>query len=565
MPIPEAASPSVPTPSSQPSLVVTPLGGLGEVGMNLMVYECEDALIIVDCGVLFPNADMPGVDLVFPDLTHLAENKDRVRAVFLTHGHEDHIGALPFLLDVVDVPVHGTPLTLALVKEKLKEHGKDTTARLVPVRAGESAVAGPFKVEYIRVTHSIIDAAALAISCPAGVVIHTGDFKIDPTPVDGELFDEGRLRAYGDAGVLALLSDSTNAEHPGHTKSERDVGRTLDRLFGEIPGRIILATFSSNIHRVQQVMDAAAAHGKKLAVVGRSMEQNSRIAQEMGCLKVPPNTVVPPEHLKDTPAESAVILTTGSQGEPMSALFRMAMGEHRSVHIQPGDTVLLSSRTIPGNEISIGRVINRLYRLGTRVIHDAVSEIHVSGHAAQEEQARMIELTRPHWFIPIHGEWRQMVRHGHTAQRMGVPPERVVILEDGNRVRLTGAAAETLEPVAAGRTFVDGNAVHDTGHVILRDRQNLSEGGILVVVVGIEMHTGKVLLGPELLSRGFVSDSAPLLDQLKGVVEGAIGSLDAASMSDPEVVRVRIRNRVRRHIEKTLGRRPIVMPMIVEM
>jgi len=548
-------------------VTVTPLGGLGEVGMNLMVYGCADTLIVVDCGVLFPTADMPGVDLVFPDLTHLAEHRDRVKAVFLTHGHEDHIGALPFLLGVVDVPVYGTPLTLALVREKLKEHGLDTTARLVPVRAGESASVGPFTVEYIRVTHSIIDAAALAITTPAGVLVHTGDFKIDPTPVDGELFDADRLRAYGDRGVLCLLSDSTNAEHAGHTRSESEVGRALDRLFGEIPGRVILATFSSNIHRVQQVLDAAHAHGKRVAVVGRSMAQNTRIAREMGYLKVPEGTVVPPEALRDGPEEAAVILTTGSQGEPLSALFRMSMGEHRDVHIQPGDTVLLSSRTIPGNEISIGRVINRLHRLGTRVIHESVSEIHVSGHAARDEQARMLDLTRPRYFVPIHGEWRHMVAHADTARARGVPPERVVMLEDGERVRLSAAGAERLEPVAAGRTFVDGHAVHDTGPVILRDRQNLSEGGILVVVVGIEMHTGRVLLGPELLSRGFVGEEAapPLLDQLKEVAAGALASLDRESMSDPDVVRVRVRNRLRKHIERTLGRRPIVMPMILEM
>ncbi len=554
-------------PSSRPSIVITPLGGLGEVGMNLMVYEHDGTLVVVDCGVLFPDADMPGVDLVFPDLSYLLENRTKVRAVFLTHGHEDHIGALPFLLKAMNVPVYGTPLTLALVKEKLREHGLADSARLIPVKAGGTAEAGPFSVEYIRVTHSIMDAAALAITTPAGVVIHTGDFKIDPTPVDGEQFDAARLRHYGDQGVLALLSDSTNAEQPGHTKSERDVGQALDRLFGEIPGRVILATFSSNIHRVQQVIDAAHAHGKMAAVAGRSMEQNTRIAQEMGYLKVPPGGLVPVENVPDTPETPAVILTTGSQGEPLSALSRMAMGEHRAVHIQKGDTVMLSSRTIPGNEVPIGRVINRLYKLGTRVIHQRVSEIHVSGHAAQGEQEAMIELTRPRWFVPIHGEWRQMVSHARTAERMGVPPERVLVMEDGNRLSLSHDRAEMLEPVAAGRTFVDGNAVHDQGPVVLRDRQSLSEGGILVVVAGIEMHTGRVLLGPELLTRGFLSEEtgAPILEELKGVAEAAIASLDRESLADPEAVRARVRNRVRRHVERTLGRRPMVMPMILEM
>jgi ribonuclease J len=557
----------VPAPAATSALTVIPLGGLGEVGMNLMVYGYGDDLIVVDCGVLFPDADMPGVDLVFPDLTYLAEHRDRVKAVFLTHGHEDHIGALPFLLKVVDVPVHGTPLTLALAREKLREHGLEGVARLVPVKAGNTATAGPFSVEYIRVTHSIIDAASLAITTPAGTVIHTGDFKIDPTPVDAEPFDAARFRAWGDRGVLALLSDSTNAENPGHTRSEREVGGALNGLFARIPGRIILATFSSNIHRVQQVMEAAHAHGKKVAVVGRSMEQNTRIAQELGYLKVPKDTVVPVEALKDDPRVPAVILTTGSQGEPMSALFRMAMGEHRAVRIQPGDTVMLSSRTIPGNEIPIGRVINRLYRLGTEVIHEAVSEIHVSGHAAQAEQEAMIELTRPRYFIPVHGEWRQMVNHARTAERTGIPRERILLMEDGDRLRLSADGPERLEPVTAGRTFVDGLAVHDTGPVILRDRQTLREGGILVVVVGVQMHTGSVVLGPELLSRGFVAEegAAPLLEELKGVAEAALASLDTASMSNPEVVRTRIRNRVRRHIEKTLGRRPIVMPMILEM
>ncbi|MBI5137501.1 MAG: ribonuclease J [Nitrospirae bacterium] len=558
---------SAPSPSNGSPLIITPLGGLGEVGMNLMVYEAEGRMIVVDAGVLFPDADMPGVDMVFADLAHLVANRDRLDAIFLTHGHEDHIGAVPFLLREFDVPIYGTPVTLALLEAKLREHELDKFARLRPVRVGESATAGPFTVEFIRVTHSIIDAAALAITTPAGVVVHTGDFKIDPTPVDGELFDAARLTALGDQGVLALLSDSTNAETPGHTHSESDVGRTLHQLFGEIRGRIILATFSSNIHRVQQVIDAARANRKKVAIVGRSMEQNTRITREMGYLKVPDGVVVPITDLPDRPDTEAVIVTTGSQGEPMSALFRMTMGEHKHVSLQPGDTVMLSSRTIPGNEVAIGRVINHLYRLGIRVIHARVSEIHVSGHAAREEQQKMIALTRPRYFIPIHGEWRMLANHAETARRVGVPAERVVVIENGDRLCLTHHTAKRLEPAPAGRTFVDGNALHDAGQLILRDRKTLSAGGILVVVIGIDMHAGKVLLGPELLNRGFLAEdhSDKLEPELRQVACEAIASLEREALSDPEAVRVRVRNRLRKHIERTLRRRPIVMPVVMEM
>ncbi|MDH4228182.1 MAG: ribonuclease J [Nitrospirota bacterium] len=549
------------------TLTVTPLGGLGEVGMNLMVLEYAEKLIVVDCGVLFPNADMPGVDLVFPDLTYLVENRDRLLAVFLTHGHEDHIGALPFLLREVDVPIYGTPMTLALVRSRLAEFQLSDVAKLITVRAGQSVSAGPFSVEYIRVTHSIIDAAALAISTPAGVVIHTGDFKVDPAPVDGELLDEARLTAYGDKGVLALLSDSTNAEQPGHTRSETEVGKTLRTLFTQIPGRIIVATFSSNIHRVQQVIEAAHAAGKRTAIVGRSMEQNTRITHEMGFLKYPPGAVVPIGELRDDPSAPVVIVTTGSQGEPLSALSRMAMGEHRDVCIRAGDTVMLSSRAIPGNELPIGRVINHLYRQGAKVVHARLSEIHVSGHAARDEQTKMLQWVRPRYFIPVHGELRQLINHARLAEQTGVPPERVFVLENGQRMRLGQAGAERLENVTAGRTFVDGNTFHDAGTVVLRDRQNLSEGGILVVVVGLNLSTGELLLGPELLTRGFVYEdaSAGFMVELKAVAIEALGSLDRESRSDPEVVRVRIRNRLRKHIERTMGRRPMVMPMILEM
>ncbi len=548
-------------------LTITPLGGLGEVGMNMMVYEAEGRIIIVDAGVLFPDADMPGVDLVIPDIAYLIEHHDRIDGIFLTHGHEDHIGALPFLLREIDAPLFGTPMTLALVKAKLKEFALDEVVRMRSVKAGQSASAGPFTVEFIRVTHSIIDAAALAITTPAGVIVHTGDFKIDATPVDGELTDTARLKELGDAGVLALLSDSTNAETPGHTASESDVGRSLEQLFGEIKGRIILATFSSNIHRIQQVIDAAHKHGKKVAVVGRSMENNTRITRELGYLTAPEGALVPIADLPDDPNAAAVIITTGSQGEPMSALSRMVMSEHRHVSLQPGDTVMLSSRTIPGNEVAIGRVINHLYRLGIKVVHAKLSEIHVSGHAAQDEQREMIELTRPRYFIPIHGEWRMMINHAETAAAMGVKRDNIMVIENGERIRIAENIFKKLDPIQAGRTFIDGNALHDAGQPILRDRRNLSEGGILVVVIGIDMHTGKLLLGPELLNRGFLAEdhSDELEPQLKEVAIQALNSLDKEALTDPDTVRVRVRNRMRKHIERTLRRRPIVMPMVLEM
>ena len=555
------------TATTDQSLTVTPLGGLGEVGMNMMVYEAEGQRIIVDAGVLFPNADMPGIDMVFPDLSYLKEQQDRFLGLFLTHGHEDHIGAVPFLLRTLNLPIYGTPVTLALLREKLKEHGLHSKTTMHTVNVREKVKTGPFEVEFIRVTHSILDAAALAIRSPAGVIIHTGDFKIDPTPVDNKNLDVERFTAYGDEGVLALLSDSTNSEQPGHTRSESEVGGKLEALFAEIPGRIILATFSSNIHRVQQVIDAAMACDKKVAIIGRSMENNTRITREMGYLTIPPGALVTPDSLPDHPDTPIVILTTGSQGEPLSALSRMTLGEHRSITIQPGDTVMLSSRTIPGNEVAIGRVINQLYRMGADVVHARLSEIHVSGHAAKEEQEQMMDWVRPRHFVPIHGEWRHLVSHALTATTRGYATERTHIIENGNRLKLWWDGSERLSNVTAGRTFVDGNSLHGEGQLILRDRRNLSSGGILVVVVGLNMKDGTIILGPELLNRGFVADDQmpALTAELTEVATGAVHSLEVSARADSEVVKTRVRNRLRRYIERNMRRRPIVLPMILEM
>src|ERR1700693_1091708 len=473
------------------ALSIVPLGGLGEVGMNMMVYETCGDIVIVDAGVMFPDQEMLGIDVVIPDVTYLKENFQKIRGLVITHGHEHHIGAIPYLLAELGFPtIYATPLTIGLISAKLKERKLTDAAVLIPVKPRESVTLGAFTIEFIRVTHSIVDGVALGITTPAGRIIHTGDFKFDQTPVDGEKTDIQKLAEYGGKGTLALLSDSTNAERPGYTLSEKVVGRSFDELFSQAEGRIIVATFSSNIHRVQQVFDSAALTGRKVFLSGKSMIRNTQIASELGYLKIAPERWMKVDDLDGHPDPEVVILTTGSQGEPLAALFRMAVDEHKQVKIRPGDLVLLSSRAIPGNERPISRIINHLFKRGARVVYERLSEIHVSGHASQEELKLMINLVKPKFFFPIHGEYRQLIHHAGIAESLDIKRENIILMEDGDKIRLTPDAWNREPRVASGRVFVDGKGVGDVADFVLRDRKHIGQGGIIVMIINLDKATG---------------------------------------------------------------------------
>jgi ribonuclease J len=544
-----------------------PLGGLGEVGINMAVYRHGDELVVADCGLMFPDDEMLGIDVVIPDIAVLREHRAELRGIFLTHGHEDHIGALPYLLpDLPPVPIYGTAMTLGLVKAKLAELGLLEACDLREVAPRDVVAVGPFRVEFIRITHSIIGGCSLAITTPAGTVIHTGDFKIDPDPVDGLLFDEERFRYYGDQGVLGLFSDSTNAEKAGRTLSEREVRDGLEEAFRKATGRIVVATFSSNVHRVQQIIDVAASHHRQVVVMGRSMERNVDIACELGLLHIPDGLRVAVSRMEELHAERLVVITTGSQGEPLSSLSRMAINDHKQLKVEPGDTVILSSKAIPGNERSVSRVINHLLRRGAHVVHDRVSEIHVSGHGAQWDLAQMYRMVRPRYFIPVHGEYRHLVAHRKLVESLGHRPERIAVIEDGAVVELSPRGIEVVAEVVTGRVFVDGKGVGEVGEVVLRDRQLLSQDGTIVIVVGLDHTTGQVLQGPDIISRGFVyeEESRELLDEIKQLVVELLPTLDQEILSERALLAVRIRNRVRKFLDHKMGRRPMVLPMILE-
>jgi len=556
------------TDHNQPSgLRVIPLGGVGEIGLNMMVYEHGDDIVVADCGLMFPEPHMLGIDIVIPDITYLRERADRVRGIFLTHGHEDHIGALPYVLPELSVPIFGTALTLGFVREKLKEFGLDSSADLNVVKPRESVTAGPFKVEFIRVSHSIVDGCALAIRTPEGVVIHTGDFKIDQTPVDGELTDLATFARYGSEGVLALLSDSTNVEREGYTLSERLVGEAFDEIFPRCPGRIIVAAFSSNVHRVQQAVDAAARCGRKVLLNGRSMVANVAIARQLGYLRIPDGVLTDLREMPRLPPEQVCMITTGSQGEPMSALTRIAMDDHKQIKLEPGDTVILSSRFIPGNEKTISDLINHLYRRGAEVIHEKVSEVHVSGHASQEELKLMLNLVRPKFFVPVHGEYRHLVKHARLAQRVGVPEERCLVVENGAVIRFADGLGEVAGRAESGRVFIDGKGVGDVGEVVLKDRKHLSEDGMVVVIISINPQTGEILYGPDIVSRGFVfeDESQEYLDEAKKIVLDLLAGMSPEALADWGEVKQEVRRILRRFFNKTIERRPVILPLILEM
>jgi ribonuclease J len=549
------------------ALNVIPLGGLGEIGLNMMAYQHGDDIIIADCGLMFPEPDMLGIDYVIPDITWLRERRDCVRAICLTHGHEDHIGALPFVLQELNVPVYGTALTLGFVNEKLKEYKLDGVVELVTVKPRDTVELGCFQVEFLRVAHSVVDGCALAITTPEGVVIHTGDFKIDQTPVDGELTDLARLSSYGDKGVLALFSDSTNVEREGYTISEKYVGEAFADIFPKCRGRIIVAAFSSNIHRVQQVADVAIACGRKILLNGRSMIANVRIARQLGYLNIPDDMLLDLRELAYLPPEQVCMVTTGSQGEPMSSLTRIALDDHKQIKLERGDTVILSSRFIPGNERTISELINHLYRRGAEVYHEKVSEVHVSGHASQEELKLMMNIVRPRFFMPIHGEYRHLVKHIQLAQKVGIPKERCILAVNGEVVAFYADTAAIIEKVESGRVFVDGKGVGDVGNVVLKDRKHLSEDGMVVVIIGINQSSGELIHGPDIVSRGFVfeDESQEYLETARGIVVDALDELNDEMRRDSEEVKTVVRQVLRRFFKKTIERRPVILPVVMEM
>ena len=547
-------------------LRIIPLGGLGEFGLNMMLIECGDEAIAIDCGLMFPGADLLGIDLVIPDISYLLEKKDRLKGIVLTHAHEDHVGALPYILNHFSIPIFGTRLTLGLINNKLREHDLDHTADLCEITAGKPWKIGPFQVEGIRVTHSLMDCLALAIETPIGTIIHTGDFKIDNTPMEGEMFDFQRFAAYGEKGVLLLLSDSTNIERSGYTPSEREVGKNLEQIFQQSRGKILVSTFSSSIPRIQQVVDISESCARRVVLSGRSMIRNSQVAADLGYLHLPQDFLNENEPWHELPAEGLTFLTTGSQGEPLSVLHRVALDDHKSIKIEPGDTVILSSKFIPGNEKTISNLINHLYRRGAEVHYEKVSEIHVSGHASQEELKTMLQLTRPRYFVPIHGEYRHLVRHRRLAQDVGVPEDHCFILEDGDVLEMTSTSAKKAQPIHVGRVFVDGKGVGDVGDVVIRDRRHLSEDGMILAVMAIHQQSGEIVAGPDLISRGFMRDEEgeEVLGQARKVVLDILESLNRETRTDPAELQEEVRKALRRYFRKRWERRPVILPYIIE-
>ena len=549
----------------EPSVRLIPLGGLGEIGLNMMLVESGDDLLAVDCGLMFPDDELPGIDHVIPDFSYALARRDGFRGVLLTHGHEDHIGALPYLLREAPVPVYGTPMTLALVGERLREHGLLESADLRPMRPRARFDLGPFGIEPIRVTHSIVDGIGLAIQTPIGTIVHTGDFKLDPSPLDGETPDYRRFAELGDQEVLVLCSDSTNVDRPGHTRSESEVGQALGERFARAAGRVVVATFASHIHRIQHVLTLAARHGRRVALLGMSMQKNVGLAADLDYLHVPEGLLLPIEELAALPPERQVILSTGSQGEPNSALALMAAGEHKYVRVLPGDLVIISARVIPGHERTIGRVVNALYRLGAEVLYEDNAFVHVSGHASQEDLKLMLNLTRPRYFIPVHGEYRHLLGHARLAAGLGLGPDRVFLIEDGTALEVTKTAARAVGGFPAGRVLVDGKSVGDVGAVVLRDRQLLADDGFVAVAVTVD-RAGAVVAGPEIATRGFVyvDESAELLEDLKRAVLGALAEGRPGPAFDREVAGTRMRTAVRQLITQRFRRKPVVLPIIME-
>ncbi len=547
-------------------LKIIPLGGLEEIGKNLTVFEYKDDIIVLDCGVAFPDEDMLGIDLVIPDMSYLVKNKARIRGMVVTHGHEDHIGGIPYLLKEINVPIYGTPLTLGILSKKLKEHGLLRSAKLMDVQPGDTIKLGEFRIEFIRVNHSIADAVAIALHTPAGTVVHTGDFKIDSTPIDGDMIDLTRFGDLGRKGVLALLSDSTNVERGGFSMSERKVGHTFEELFRGCDKRIIVATFASNVHRVQQIINCAIDNGRKVAVSGRSMESVVSAAVELGYIKAPKGTLIDISDINRFPPEKLVIVTTGSQGEPMAALSRMAICDHKKVEITKGDLVIISASPIPGNEKLVAHVIDELFKRGADVIYKALADVHVSGHACREELKIMLSLVKPKFFIPVHGEYRHLVMHAELAQSMGMDEANTFILKLGQVLELDRNKAKVTGTVPAGKVFVDGLGVGDVGNIVIRDRKHLSEDGLIVVVVCINSATKEIVSGPDVISRGFVyvREAEPLMENIKQMAKTAIEDCHSKKNNDWAALKNSIKNKLSQYLYEETKRSPMILPVIMD-
>jgi len=552
--------------AKEPRIALIPLGGMGEIGKNMMAVRFGDKILVIDCGLMFPEEEMLGIDVVIPDITYLLENRDQVLGIVLTHGHEDHIGALPYVLRQMNVPVYGTRLTLGLLGGKLKEQGIEKGVELRTVKPRDTVQIGPFKVEFIRVSHSIPDAVALAIHTPIGTIVHTGDFKVDHSPVDGEVLDFYKFSQLGEKGVLVLMSDSTNVERPGYTFSEKSVGNVLDETFRQAGERIIMATFASNVHRLQQAITTAHRYDRKVAIVGRSMVNVVSIAHELGYLNIPEGTLVEVEEAARLPKNKVLYISTGSQGEPMSALTRMAYGDHRQVEIIPGDTIIISASPIPGNEKLVGRVIDHLFKHGANVVYESVSGVHVSGHPSQEELKLMINLTRPKFFVPIHGEQRMLIKHSRLAKEMGVPQNHIFVCENGQVLEFSKRSGRMAGRVIAGRVLVDGLGVGDVGNIVLRDRKQLSQDGILIVVISISKEHGQIIAGPDIVSRGFVyvRESEQLMEEVREKVKTTLDKCTDKGITEWSNIKSQVRDSLGKFLYEKTRRRPMILPIIMD-
>ena len=549
------------------NLKVIPLGGLEEIGNNMTIFEYEDEIIVVDCGLEFPTDDMLGVDLVIPDVTYLERNKEKVKAFVITHGHEDHIGAIPYVLRQLNVPIYGTKLTLGLIKNKLEEHKLLRSTKLHEVEAGKTIHFEKMSVEFIRSCHSIPDSVMLAINTPVGTVLHTGDFKIDYTPINSEVTDFNRIAEIGKKGVLLLLSDSTNSERKGYTMSERTVGKELDKLFVNCTKRIVVATFASNVHRVQQIVNASVENGRKIAVCGRSMVNMIDTARELGYIDAPEDEFIDIDMIKNYNDDQLVIITTGSQGETMSALTRMAAGEHKKIEITPNDLIIISANPIPGNEKSVSKVIDDLLQIGADVVYSALADIHVSGHACQEEQKLIFALSKPKYFMPVHGEYRQLMAHAETAKQMGVPAENIFMNTNGRILEINKNSAKITGSVPCGKILVDGYGVGDVGNVVLRDRQHLSQDGLIVIVMTMDSSTGEIVAGPDVISRGFVyvKESENLMDEVKKFIRYEVQKLEEKGIRDWSTIKSTLKDHIRDYIFQKTKRNPMILPIIMSL
>ena len=545
---------------------IIPLGGLGEIGKNITAFEYEDEIVVIDCGLAFPDEDLFGIDLVIPDITYLKKNKEKVKGIFITHGHEDHIGALPYILKQLNVPVYATKLTLGLIESKLVEHEMLQDCTLITVKQGETVEAGSFKMEFIRTNHSIADSCAIALHTPVGIIIHTGDIKIDYTPIDGKVIDLGRFAQLGKRGVLLMMADSTNVTHAGHTMSERSVGETLDKYFSKAKGRIIIATFASNIHRIQQIVNMCEKTNRKIAFSGRSMEKISEVAINLGYLHMPDGMLIDLSEINKYENDRITIVTTGSQGEPMAALSRIAAGNHKSIQVEKNDMVIVSATPIPGNEKAVSNIVNDLTRRGADVIYKSIESIHVSGHACEEELKLLQALVKPRFFLPVHGEYKMLKKHSELAEIMGVRKENITILENGDVFELTRKSGKVVGKVQSGRVLIDGSGVGDVGNIVLRDRKSLSQDGIITVVVAINKESRTITSGPDIITRGFVyvRDSEELMKELRRISYEAVEECLEKNITQWSEIKHKLRNEVSSYVYETIKRRPMIVPVIVE-